>query len=103
MINEQMNKKLQQVVNYTVSVEFFVPKGIDLDNNEQVEEYWVENNVLYIKLKTGETIDVESKGWIDSYETNERTDDEDDDSDDDTSKQKLKLTLKIALPKDLVE
>ena len=45
---------------YPPTMTFVVPKGIDLENKEQVKEYWVKWEVLYIDLTNGKTLKVSS-------------------------------------------
>ena len=49
------------VATYFVPKEtFIVPKGIDLNNKEQVKDHWVKYGVLYIDLTNGKTLKVDS-------------------------------------------
>lgn len=45
----------RQVVraDYTLTSTFVVPEGIDLDNTEQVEEWWIKWDTLHIWLQDG--------------------------------------------------
>lgn len=51
---------------YPPKTTFVVPKGIDLENKEQVKGYWVKYGVLYIDLTNGKTLKVSS--YIDGVE-----------------------------------
>lgn len=55
-------------VKYHVTDKFIVPKDIDLRNHEQVKRYWVKYNVLHIQMHDDSIIEVESQGWIHSYD-----------------------------------
>ena len=43
-----------------VTIFFIVPKGIDLNNKEQVVNHWVKYGVLFIELTDGKTIQVQA-------------------------------------------
>ena len=45
---------------YPPQMTFVVPKGIDLNNKEQVKEHWVKYGVLTIDLTNGKTLKVSS-------------------------------------------
>ena len=53
-------RKLLVATYYPPKMTFVVPKGIDLENKEQVKEYWVKYGVLYIALTNGKTLKVSS-------------------------------------------
>ena len=53
-------RKLLVATYYPPKMTFVVPKGIDLENKEQVKEYWVKYGVLYINLTNGKTLKVSS-------------------------------------------
>ena len=42
---------------------FKVPSNVDLENKEQVEDWWIRHNTLYIKLKNGNVLDIVSQGY----------------------------------------
>lgn len=54
-----------KIVRVTYSFEdiFKVPSNVDLENKEQVEDWWVRHNTLYIKLKNGNVLDIVSQGY----------------------------------------
>lgn len=58
-------------VTYTINEEFHIPSWIDLENNEQVDHYYVRYNILYIMLVgADEPIKINSKGYIEQYDYN---------------------------------
>jgi hypothetical protein len=63
-------EKERKIVMATYYVEemFIVPKHIDLENKDQVKDYGVKRNVLYIELTDGKTIDIEGNGWINNID-----------------------------------
>jgi hypothetical protein len=63
-------------VDYCVSDKFIVPKGINLNNDKQVESYDIKYNTLRIYLTNGEMVEVESEGWIREFDYKYPMDDE---------------------------
>lgn len=62
--NAVYNQKKVVRVSYFSEDLFKIPSNIDLENKEQVEEWWIRWNVLYIKLKGIEdAIEIHSEGW----------------------------------------
>ena len=64
--NAVYNQKKVVRVTYENEDIFKIPSNIDLENKDQVEEWWVKWNTLYIRLKgksTEEMIEIESEGW----------------------------------------
>jgi len=62
-------KKKEKVVQvtYTVSDIFRIPKHLDLENKEQVEDWCVKYNTLNIVLTSGKELEIESEGWLGDY------------------------------------
>lgn len=53
-----MNRQVVQA-QYQVYSTFVVPEGIDLENTEQVEDWWIKWDVLHIELSDGRKLKVE--------------------------------------------
>jgi hypothetical protein len=51
-------------VTYTVDETFCIPSNIDLDNKEQVAEWFIRRAKLHIRLKNGKTMIVDGNGCI---------------------------------------
>ena len=63
MTNEQTQVERQVVyARYDVSQKFNVPKGINLKDSDQVKEYWIRYDCLYIEL-----YEKHMKEWVDKY------------------------------------
>jgi hypothetical protein len=63
MTNEQTQVERQAVfARYDVSQKFKVPKGINLKDSDQVEEYWIRYDCLYIELNKGHM-----EEWVATY------------------------------------
>lgn len=54
-------------VTYTVCDIFKIPRGLDLENPEQVKFWGVKYNVLEIQLTNDKTIEIHSEGWSDDF------------------------------------
>jgi len=62
--NTVYNQKKVVRVTYENEDIFKIPSNIDLENKDQVEEWWVKYNTLHIMLKGEEVmIEIESEGW----------------------------------------
>jgi hypothetical protein len=62
-MNAVYNQKKVVKVTYCHEDFFRIPTNIDLENKDQVEEWWVKWNTLYIKLKDiEEVVQIESEG-----------------------------------------
>ena len=50
----------RQVINakYEVYSTFVIPEGIDVENKEQVEKWWIRRDTLHIEMKDGRKISV---------------------------------------------
>jgi hypothetical protein len=70
---------------YTFSTKFKIPKGIDLDNKDQVKSWGVKYARLYIYLTNGEELTIEDSYGIEDYDFkwSEKDEIEEDDSDSD--------------------
>jgi hypothetical protein len=62
-MNAVYNQKKVVKVTYCHEDFFRIPTNVDLENKDQVEEWWVKWNTLYIKLKDiEEVVQIESEG-----------------------------------------
>ncbi len=66
-----------KVVRVTYSVDdcFKVPSNIDLENKDQVECWYVKWNILYIFLKNGKKLEIDSEGWFREFDLKRPSDD----------------------------
>ncbi len=66
-----------KVVRVTYSVDdcFKVPPNIDLENKDQVECWYVKWNILYIFLKNGKKLEIDSEGWFREFDLKRPSDD----------------------------
>lgn len=56
------------ICSYTIDECFKIPIGLDLENKDQVKEWWVKYNRLYVELTNGTELEIESQGWIHNYD-----------------------------------
>lgn len=56
------------IVNYTHSDAFKIPKGLDLEDKEQVEDWSVKYNTLYIYKTDGSKLEIQAEGWIHHFD-----------------------------------
>ena len=56
----------KKIVNVTYSFDdcFKVPSNIDLENEKQVDHWYVKWNILHIVLTNGKMLKIESEGWL---------------------------------------
>ena len=63
MTNEQTQVERQVVfARYEASQAFLVPKGINLEDSDQVKEHWIKWDCLYIELNKGHM-----EEWVATY------------------------------------
>jgi len=55
-------------VNYVLNDVFKIPDELDLENKEQVLEWWVKWNQLHIVKADGTTLEIKSEGWTEAYD-----------------------------------
>jgi len=58
-----MTKKVVYVT-YDCDDAFKIPDELDLENKEQVTEWWVKYNLLHIVKADGTTLEIKSEDWI---------------------------------------
>jgi hypothetical protein len=56
------------IVNYRINDAFKIPKGLDLEDKTQVKNWGVKYNVLHIYKVDGTELEIESEGWIHSFD-----------------------------------
>jgi hypothetical protein len=82
---------VNKIVRATYSNEdvFKVPSNVDLENREQVKDWWIRYNILSIELTNGNVLKIESEG----YEINTKEPDivEIEDADDDEGFEEAEL------------
>ena len=66
-----------KVVRVTYSVDdcFKVPSNIDLENEEQVDCWYVKWNILHIMLTNGKMLEIDSEGWFREFDLKRPSDD----------------------------
>ena len=66
-----------KVVRVTYSVDdcFKVPSNIDLENEEQVDCWYVKWNILHIMLTNGKMLEIDSEGWFKEFDLKRPSDD----------------------------
>jgi len=62
-------------VHYCVDDLFLIPENIDLNNKNQVKDYGIKWNILYIYFVDGSEIEIKSQGWIDDFDYKRPSDD----------------------------
>jgi hypothetical protein len=62
-------------VHYCVDDLFLIPENIDLNNKNQVKDYGIKWNILYIYFVDGSEIEIKSQGWIDDFDYKRPNDD----------------------------
>ena len=77
------------IAKYIAYTTINVPKGVDLEDKEQVKEWWIKYNTLHIVYANGEMEEIEGYFGDTDYKYPEETeiedgDDDDDDDDDET-------------------
>jgi hypothetical protein len=55
-------------VTYSFEDDFLIPSNINLENEEQVEDWWVKYNTLNISLKNGKVLEINSRGRCDDID-----------------------------------
>lgn len=63
-------------VSYTIEDIFKIPIGLDLENKNQVKDWGVKWNRLYIELTNGKELVIEAEGWIHHFDYKRPTDDQ---------------------------
>jgi hypothetical protein len=64
------------IAKYTVSERFEVPEGVDLNDKNQVKQWFVKWNVLHIIFADESAIAVNGDGWIDGVDQYKTADSE---------------------------
>jgi hypothetical protein len=62
-------------VHYCVDDLFVIPENIDLNNKNQVKDWGVKWNTLYIYFVDGSEIQINSKGWVNDFDYKRPNDD----------------------------
>ena len=55
-------------VSYIIDDVFKIPKHINLEDETQVERWFVKWNTLYITLTNGKELEVDSEGWVEGFD-----------------------------------
>lgn len=91
------------IVNYTHSDAFKIPKGLDLEDKEQVEDWNVKWGSLWIVKTDGTELRIDSEGWDNDYKYPDKVIIEDranygmDDSDDDEEEEQYGTCIKCGI------
>jgi hypothetical protein len=70
-----MSKNNVVRVTYSVDECFKVPSNIDLENEEQVDCWYVKWNILHIMLTNGKMLEIDSEGWFKEFDLKRPSDD----------------------------
>ena len=70
-----MSEKNVVRVTYSVDECFKIPSNIDLENEEQVDCWYVKWNILHIMLTNGKMLEIESEGWFREFDLKRPSDD----------------------------
>jgi hypothetical protein len=62
-------------VHYCIEDLFLIPENIDLNNKNQVKDWGVKWNTLYIYFVDGSEIQINSKGWVNDFDYKRPNDD----------------------------
>jgi len=64
--NNLLKMSTNKIVKVTYSFDdcFKVPSNIDLENEKQVDHWYVKWNILHIVLTNGKMLKIESEGWL---------------------------------------
>ena len=62
-------------VQYCIDDVFVIPENIDLNNKNQVKDWGVKWNTLYIYFVDGSEIQINSKGWVNDFDYKRPNDD----------------------------
>ncbi len=56
------------IATYIVEECFKIPIGLDLENEDQVKEWGVKYNTLYIVLANDKVLEIQPQNWIHNYD-----------------------------------